>query len=309
MKFRFVSVGSLALAWLALGAAVTATRAQGGEEVPLREPVLSKSAPLTERISYRQSAFDDRGFNRVVDQVGVPTLTLYRPAQTAYRGAAVVICPGGGYQYVVVDREGHMIARYLQQQGITAVVLKYRLPDPANTAVGELPWPQQDALAALRYVRQHASEWGVDARRVGILGCSAGGHLAGSTAIFGNAVDGSRPDFVALLYPVVTFAVPHAHEGSRKNLLGASSSPERVKEYSLESRIEPGMPSFFLVHARDDKAVPVENSEMLAAALRKAEVPVELLVVNKGGHGFSLGRDAESARWKGVFLSWLDKIP
>lgn len=295
--------------WLVATFARGLVHAQTVEEVPLYASVVSKDAPLVESISYRQNAYDDRGFNRVVDKVALPTLTIYRPAQPAHRRAAVVICPGGGYRYVVIDREGHMIARYLQQQGITAIVLKYRLPQPDAMRDGELPLPQRDALAAIRYARARAAALGIDERRVGILGCSAGGHLAGSTAIFGDQADGSRPDFVTLLYPVVTLQAPHAHEGSRVSLLGPAATPEQVKHYSLESRVRPGLPPFFLVHARNDKGVPYQNSEMLADALKTAGSPVELLLVATGGHGFSLGRDEESARWKEDFLTWLDQLP
>lgn len=293
---------------LLLSLGLAAGHAQTVEEWPLRTPVDTKDAPpQTEEVIYRSNNYDERGFNRVVQKVAVPTLTIYRPARPAHRGAAVVICPGGGYQYVVVDREGHHIARFLQAQGITAVVLKYRLPDPA---AGEaVPRPQQDALAAVQWVRARATEWGLDPRRIGIMGFSAGGHLAGSTAVLGRADDGSRPDFAALLYAVVCLEGPAVHDGSRRNLLGGAPTPERLAEFSLERRVRPDLPPFFLAHARNDKAVPPANSEQLAAALQRAGVPVELLLVGRGGHGFSLGRDEESARWTAAFLQWLDRLP
>jgi acetyl esterase/lipase len=283
-----------------------ALRAQLSEEMPLRAPVVSREPAVVEKVSYRNNALDDRGFNRVIEDIEVPTLTVYHPAKSAHRGAAIVICPGGGYQYVVIDREGHMLARYFQQQGITAVVLKYRLPKPEEGSTG-LPRPQQDALAAIEYVRANAEAWGINRNRVGILGSSAGGHLAGSTGIFGEG--DSRPDFVTMLYPVVTLAGEHVHGGSRDRLLGANPSPEQLRAFSLEKNVKPGMPPYFLVHARNDKPVPPENSEMMAAALQEAGVPVELLLVQTGGHGFSTGRDAESARWKDQFLNWLDRLP
>jgi acetyl esterase/lipase len=182
------------------------------------------------------------------------------------------------------------------------------LPDPEATREG-LPLSQQDGLAAVRFVRGRASAWGIDPRRIGILGGSAGGHLAGSVGILGDAVAGTRPDFVVLLYPVVCLDGPYAHRGSRSNLLGAEATPERVAEYSLERRARAGLPPYFLVHARDDKGVPPENSELFAAALKAHHVPAELLVVATGGHGFGLGRDAESGRWKEAFLAWLSKQP
>ncbi len=284
-------------------------RAQSVEELLLRPPVIdAKATPLVEEISYRQSSYDERGFNRVIDQVAVPTLTVYRPEHPAHRGAAVVICPGGGYQYVVIDREGHMLARYLQQQGITAAVLKYRLPQPERTE-SVLPLPQQDALAALQLMRTQASAWELDPTRIGILGCSAGGHLAGSAAVLGRTDAGSRPDFVVLLYPVVCMEGPYVHAGSRQKLLGTTPDPEQVEAYSLERRARPDLPPHFLVHARDDRTVPYQNSELLATALARQGVAAELLLVQSGGHGFTLGRDAESARWKDAFLAWLDRLP
>lgn len=290
------------------GASSTMALAQTAQEFPLRAVAESKGPAPIEEVVYRPGSLDDRGFNRVVQKVAQPTLTLYRAARPGHRRAAVVLCPGGGYSFVVIDREGHMIARWLQEQGITAVVLKYRLPDPV--ADGEaLPRPQQDALEAMRYVRGHAAVWDVDPARIGILGSSAGGHLAGSVGILGKSDDGSRPDFVTLLYPVIMMEGPQIHAGSRDCLLGPTPTPARLAEFSLERRVRPDLPPYFLVHAMDDKVVPPENSEAFATALKAQHVPVELLRVSRGGHGFSLGRDQESGRWKAAFLEWLDRLP
>lgn len=295
-----------ALACLALFA--SALPAQTIEEIPLGPRLPDKTPPTTEEVVYRFNNLDDRGFNRVVQNISVPTLTVYHPARAAHRGAAFVMCPGGGYSYVAIDREGHAIGRYFSERGITVAVLKYRLPDPAATPTG-LPSSQQDALAAVRYVRSKAQAWGVDAARIGIMGGSAGGHLAGSTGILGDAADGSRPDWVALLYPVVCLDGPYAHRGSRTRLLGATPTAERVAEFSLERRARAGLPPYFLVHAKDDTGVPPQNSELFAAALREKGVPAEVLLVATGGHGFGTGRDAESGRWKEAFLGWLDRLP
>jgi acetyl esterase/lipase len=290
-------------------ASAWAAPSPGAEEFPLRQTKQSRDDLPPEQVVYRQNAFDDHGFNRVVRNVAVPTLTLYRAAKPAHDGAVLVICPGGGYEYVVIDREGAQLARYFQAQGLSVVVLKYRLPGPPPKPGEGYPRPQEDALEALREVRRRAEEWGIAAKRVGILGCSAGGHLAGSTAVLGSAEEGSRPDFVALLYPVVFMDGPWVHAGSRKNLLGEAPSKELCDAYSLERRARHGMPPFFLVHAKDDKAVPFQNSERLAEELRGAGVPVELMLVKQGGHGFALGRGAESARWPAAFLKWLDELP
>ncbi|MCX6955223.1 MAG: alpha/beta hydrolase [Verrucomicrobia bacterium] len=306
LKHRFEScVLVLALA-LVLGAARVA--AQTIEEFPLRAPLPANTPQTTEEVVYRHNGYDDRGFNRVVQKITVPTLTVYHPAKAAHRGVSLIVCPGGGYSYVAIDKEGYAMGRYFSERGITVAVLKYRLPDPEATKDG-LPYAQDDAFAAVKFVRARAKEWGIDPQRVGILGCSAGGHLAGSVGVMGEAAAGTRADFVALLYPVVCMEGANVHAGSRTKLLGAAPTPERLAEYSLERRARAGLPPFFLVHAKDDKGVPPQNSELLAAALKEKGVPAELLLVESGGHGFGLGRAPESARWKDAFLGWLDQLP
>lgn len=295
-------------ALIALLVGVARVTAQTVEEFPLRAPLPATTPQTTEEVVYRHNGYDDRGFNRVVQKITVPTLTVYHPAKVAHRGAALVVCPGGGYSYVAIDKEGYAIGRYFSERGITVAVLKYRLPDVEVTKDG-LPFPQQDALAAIKFVRSRAQAWNIDPKRVGILGGSAGGHLAGSVGIIGDSAEGTRPDFVALLYPVVSMDEPNVHMGSRTKLLGATPTAERLVEFSLEKRARAGLPPYFLVHAKDDKGVPPANSELLAAALKAKGVPAELLIVAKGGHGFGLGRDAESGRWKDAFLTWLDQLP
>jgi acetyl esterase/lipase len=295
-------------ALIALLVGIARVTAQTVEEFPLRAPLPANTPQTTEEVVYRHNGYDDRGFNRVVQKITVPTLTVYHPAKVAHRGAALVVCPGGGYSYVAIDKEGYAIGRYFSERGITVAVLKYRLPEVDVTKDG-LPFPQQDALAAIKLVRSRAQAWNIDPKRVGILGGSAGGHLAGSVGIIGDAAEGTRPDFVALLYPVVSMDEPNVHMGSRTKLLGATPAAERLAEFSLEKRARAGLPPYFLVHAKDDKGVPPANSELLAAALKAKGVPAELLIVAKGGHGFGLGRDAESGRWKDAFLTWLDQLP
>lgn len=281
-------------------------RGQTCEEFPLRPPDPAAKEPVAERVLFYPRGGDDRGLHRVVFDVAVPTLTVYRPAPEKNRGAAFVLCPGGAYHGVVIDREGHWVARYFQNLGYTVAVLKYRMPKPAEAgAGGELPRSQQDALEAIRHVRTRAAEWGVDAGLVGIMGSSAGGHLAGSTAFLGNGSNGTRPDFVALLYPVVSMGEPIAHAGSRRNLLGPAPTPAQVERFSLEKQVRSGMPPFFIVHARDDDKVPVGHSRLLAGALERAGVPVKLIIYETGGHGFSLGRGPPSDGWKDAFVAWL----
>jgi acetyl esterase/lipase len=276
------------------------------EEYPLRSinPDVPDNESPVERMIYRSSLLDDRGLNRLICESAFAVLTIYRPTPEKNNGVALVACPGGGYGMIVIDREGHWIARHFQNLGFTVVVLKYRLPRPEITG-DALPLSQQDALETLRQVRLHAPGW--DVNQVGIIGSSAGGHLAASTAVFGRMADGTRPDFVVLLYPVVCLEPPFAHWGSGRALLGPGASPERVAEYSLERRARPGLPPFFIVHAKDDKIVPVENSRLLAGALRGASVPVTLIEYDTGGHGFSLELSPghETGGWKDEFVKWL----
>lgn len=282
--------------------------AQTTEEWLLRPGDPSAVVAAPEETTYQPRGLDERGFNRVVRKISVPTLTVYHPASQAHRGAALLAIAGGGYEGIVIDREGHAIARHFQGKGLTVIVLKYRLPQ-SDTFATDLPAPQQDALESLRFVRRHASAWRINPNRVGVLGASAGGHLAGSAAVFGEKSDGSRPDFAVLLYPVVTLAAPWAHAGSRERLLGPNAPSARIDEFSLERRGRPDLPPFFLVHALDDKTVPVENSRLLAAALKRAGVACEFSAVATGGHGFALGRGEASAHWKEQFLAWLDALP
>ncbi len=303
MKFTTLW-GMMALACVGLVAARAST------EYPLYGIAIDQVEAPPEEVIYRVKNLDDRGFNRVVQAISQPTLTVYHPEAARADRAALVICPGGGYRYVVVDREGHMLARYFQQRGFTVAVLKYRLPKPDAMGPNELPLSQQDALEALRFVRRHAAEWNVNPQRVGIMGASAGGHLACSIGVFGRTEDQSRPDFVAALYPVITLGepLPHVHTGSRTQLLGETPVPALVAKYSLHLQARADLPPYFFVHAKDDKAVPPENSEMMANALAKVGVRAKCLLVDSGGHGFALGRGKASSIWPEQFLAWLDTV-
>jgi acetyl esterase/lipase len=241
----------------------------------------------------------------------VPTLTLYRPKPEAATGAAVVICPGGGYGHLAMDHEGKQVAEWLNGLGVTAAVLKYRL-GPRHRHPAML----QDAGRAIRTMRARAGEWGVDPKRVAILGFSAGGHLA-STA--GTHFDdgrpdaddpverqGSRPDRMILLYPVVSLEAPYTHGGSRRNLLGDNPPADLVHSLSNEAQVTPRTPPTFLAHTNADAAVPAENCIQLVLSLRKAGVPVEFHLFEKGRHGLGLGGDdAAFAAWPGLCATWL----
>ncbi len=259
-----------------------------------------------EQITYREHDLDERGFNRIVSAISVPTLTVY-PAASAGRGAAaIVICPGGGYEYLAIDRAGHALARYFQQRGIVAAVLKCRLP-ATPLAPDAIPLAHQDAASAIRVLRAHAATWGASPERIGILGTSAGGHVAGFAAVFGGE-NKDRADFAALLSPVVTLEEPLAHRGSRERLLGPKPAPAEIARLSLERQIRPGLPPFFVAHAQDDTVVPPQNSERLVDALRRHAVPVEPLYVPTGGHAFSSEPHGWGLMWRERFIRWLDAL-
>lgn len=245
-----------------------------------------------------------------------PTATVYLPEKEKATGASVVILPGGGYSGVAIDKEGHDVARWLNSIGVAGVVLKYRMPKPAESK-GQLPYPTADARRAIRLVRSKAGEWNLDPARVGILGFSAGGHLAATTATQWeeanpDAADplekfSTRPDFAVLIYPVISFVSPVTHSGSKGNLLGKDAPAELLEKYSAELQVTPKTPPTFLVHARDDR-VKVENSELFAAACKKAGVPVELLAFETGGHGFGLGvNGGDPATWPAKAAEWMKK--
>ena len=239
-----------------------------------------------------------------------PTLTVYpAPAGTA-NGTAVVICPGGGYSNLSMENEGASIARWLNSRGVAAFVLKYRLKEYGQ------PAPLQDVLRALRTVRASAASFQVRPDRLGIIGFSAGGHLAACAATLYDDPDGrtgakldevnARPDFAILLYPVITMDPSFTHGGSRTNLIGANPTPEQVAHYSTELHVTRTTPPTFLAQAEDDRTVPVENSIQFYLALRKAGVQAELHLYEKGGHGFGLRQNVgRAAEWPRRCEDWL----
>jgi acetyl esterase/lipase len=246
------------------------------EGVPLRQP----DAPA-EHIE------DGRVYN-----VNVPTLTRFSPARGAGNGTAAIVCPGGGYARLAVDKEGSDMQRWLNGLGVTVFLLKYRV------APYQHPAPLLDVLRAVRIVRSRAAEWGVDPKRIGVFGSSAGGHLAISAATLYAAPEGKtgaaldkvsgRPDFIVVAYPVVSMRPPLAHGGSRKNLIGDHPSEELINHLSVERQVTRETPPAFIVHTQEDQSVPVENSVALYQALRANAVPVEMHLFVHGPHGFGL---------------------
>jgi acetyl esterase/lipase len=242
-----------------------------------------------------------------------PTLDMYpAPAEKA-TGTAVVICPGGAYWGLAIGHEGAQVASWLNSLGITAFVLKYRLPDSTimeNKSIA----PMQDGQQAIRIIRRHAKEWGINPNKIGIMGFSAGGHLAATLSTrFNEKVYDSddsvsaRYDFSVLVYPVISMDSAITHWGSRMNLLGKAPSPEQVKLFSNELQVSSDTPPAFMVHSLDDSAVPVQNSIGYALSMRKFNIPCELHIYQSGGHGYGMGRSANTeSSWTEACQKWLN---
>ena len=237
-----------------------------------------------------------------------PKYTVYPAA--APIGTGVLVLPGGGYQNLAMDHEGQQVARWLNGYGITAFVLQYRLGPKYHH-----PIEMNDALRAVRVVRAHAMEYGIDAERLGIWGFSAGGHLASTVCThfdIGNLTASdpiekysSRPNFAILAYPVISFG-EFAHQGSRRNLLGDNPDPKLVEFLSSEKHVTQQTPPTFLFHTADDPVVPVQNTLLYFEALRKASVPAELHVFEHGPHGVGLAfYDPALSAWPNLLATWL----
>lgn len=241
-----------------------------------------------------------------------PTLHVYRPAPNRATGTAIVVCPGGGYWSLAATHEGRDVAQFLNGLGITAFVLHYRRAPHYRH-----PAPLHDALRALRYVRHHATDYGLDPQRIGILGFSAGGHLAATASTLydtlpppdpADPVDRTpaRPDFAVLAYPVITFTEPYMHAGSRRNLLGEDPDPALVRLLSPEHQVTPQTPPTFLFHTSEDTGVPPQNSIAYYLALRDAGVPAELHIYERGPHGVGLAPfDPVVSTWADRLADWL----
>src|ERR1700733_15049257 len=256
---------------------------------------------------------NDRSDNdQWVTDVSIPTLTPFIPANGTANGAAVLIYPGGGYGGLSMDKEGYRVAKAFNQFGVTAFVLKYRLPSD-EIMVDKTIGPLQDAQQAILMVRKNAAKWGLNPNKIGIIGFSAGGHLASTEGThFDKLVIEDkenisvRPDFMILLYPVISFG-PMAHVGSRENLIGKNPSADQLELYSNEKQITGNTPPTLLVHAEDDDAVPVQNSLMFYDALLKAKVKAEMHIFQAGGHGFGLNNPKSKDKWIDWAKNWLDE--
>jgi acetyl esterase/lipase len=273
--------------------------------LPVVVPLWPEGVPGAKAIGEERNESGGR-----ISNVSEPTLTIYAPAVDRPNGTAVIIAPGGGYGMLSTEREGVQYANWLSTLGVTSFVLKYRMKEFGH------PAPLQDVLRAVRLVRSRAAEFKVNPARIGVMGSSAGGHLAASAGTLfdhpagktGAALDATsaRPDFLILMYPVITMDDPHAHAGSRKNLLGDNPTPELLQLASMEKQVTAATPPTLLIHTQADQSVPVENSILFYQALTRAKVPAEMYLFEHGGHGMGM-KDGlgTSSEWPARAAEWL----
>ena len=237
---------------------------------------------------------------RFIRQISVPEITYFEP--TDPKQQAVVICPGGGYAGVAIDHEGYQVARVFQEQGYHAFVLKYRNPTDGGFYEDQSIIPLQDSEQALKVAKATLQEKGYGEVPIGIMGFSAGGHLAATSS---NRHD---YDFAMLIYPVITFLKPHLHQGSRDNLLGKEAKKAKIRAFSAELMVDDATPPTFLVHAADDGAVPVQNSLVYYEACLANDVPVDMHLYAGGGHGFGMINPTTEDQWMEALLHWLGSL-
>lgn len=279
-----------------------------GVEIPL----YASAVPNSKSVINKETSVTKDNVTRI-SKVSVPSLTVFKASSP--NGQAVIICPGGAYGILAFDKEGTRVAELFTQWGITAFVLKYRLPDDTSNIDKSLA-PLQDAQRAIQYVRSQAAAYGIQPNKVGIMGFSAGGHLASTAAThFGVKADAGntdttsvRPDFAILAYPVISMDSAITHKGSRLNLLGKNPSEAQLALYSNELQVTTKTPPTFIVHASDDGGVPVENSIRFYQACVKNKVPVEMHLYPKGGHGFGLYNKTTTDVWTDRLQHWLNGL-
>jgi acetyl esterase/lipase len=266
-----------------------------------------KGTPGLKGLQIPEDSKTTDGITRVKD-ITQPALYVYQPKQKT-SDAAVIICPGGGYSILAIDHEGYDIALWFNDRGITAFVLKYRLPQDELFDNAEIR-PLQDAQQAIRIIRKEAAKYGVSPEKIGIMGFSAGGHLASTASTHFNTQVGEitdlsisvRPDFSLLIYPVITFSAVNTHSGTRDNLVGPNASVDKIDLYSNEKHVTADTPPTFLISTTDDGVSP-ENSIIYFQACRNNKVPVEMHIYEKGGHGYALKK-----KGLGPVESWPDRM-
>lgn len=281
--------------------------ASAQEIIPLYPNIIPNSKPST-LVEKTERAGNG---HLITSNITQPSLTVFLPDTRKANGTAVIICPGGGYFILAAEHEGSDVAKRFTEWGVTAFVLKYRLPSIA-TMEDPTIGPLQDAQRAIQYVRENAKIWQLEPKQIGIMGFSAGGHLAASAAVhfdqsyIQNTLKTSlRPDFVILAYPVISFNDEIGHKGSRENLLGKEPDPAKVKYFSLETQVTKKTPPVFLMQAKDDKGVKVENTLQFAEALDKVKVKHDMYLYEKGGHGFGLKNPTSDVDWMKYVKEWM----
>ncbi len=271
--------------------------------------------PVGKVPNFKENTIEEKGVTDAsgilrISGVTIPTMTAYIAPKNIATGAAVVICPGGGYGILAASHEGSDFAKWFNERGISAFVLKYRLPDEKGmTHQHEVPL--MDAMQAMKLIRQNAGKWNIDLNKIGVMGFSAGGHLAATLSTHYNmgekASEEAKPNFSILLYPVISFMPVISHGGSRDKLLGAEKSDDLIKYYSNELQVSAQTPPAFLVHAMDDTGVPVENSIQYYLALKKFKIPAEMHLYPVGGHGYGMRTAGKGslAGWPAAMEGWL----
>ena len=274
-------------------------------------PLYTGEIPLSKPIANRETSFLGADDKPRIRKVSEPTLTVFLPPKEKANGTAVIICPGGGYVHLSIIGEGKDVAKLLNEWGVAAFVLKYRLPDDSIMQQKEIG-PLQDAQRAMQLVRLNAKQWNINPNKVGIMGFSAGGHLAATLGthfnkalILNKPKVNLRPDFMILVYPVIS--VPDSLSRVDRMLLGTIPSSKKVKRYLKGFKVTKQTPPAFLVHARDDKSVDVKNSISFYNALQKNGVPAEIHLYEKGGHGFGLNNKMSEEKWTDWLEIWLRK--
>jgi acetyl esterase/lipase len=277
-------------------------------------PLYDREIPNSRNARNEEYSSVEPGNILIVHKVSIPSLTIFLAPKEKATGAAVIICPGGGYSNLAMGYEGTEVAQRFNESGISAFVLKYRIPND-STMIDKEIGPLQDAQRALLLVRTRAAAWGLDPKCIGIMGFSAGGHLASTagTHFEKNFVDNPdhislRPDFMLLIYPVISFKPSIAHMGSAHNLLGPYPSEKKINEFSNEMQVTNLTPPAFLVHAIDDKTVPYENALVFAEALRKRHIPVKIYLYEQGGHGFGMTNQTSTQKWMDLCIEWISEL-
>jgi acetyl esterase/lipase len=274
-------------------------------------PLYSDKIPNS-KVTANDEKSDQHGDNISISKISIPTMRYFPASEQTSTETAVIIFPGGGYWNNSITHEGYEIAKKFNELGITAFVVKYRIPND-ETMLDKTIGPLQDAQQAIKLVREQAAKYKINPARIGIMGFSAGGHLASTagthfkTGKIANEKNTSlRPDFLILIYPVISFQSDICHKGSRDQLIGKNPSPDKIELYSNELQVTKETPPTFLVHAGDDSVVPVANSIRFYESLLKYEVPAELHLYPRGEHGFGLNNETTKDYWFDRCKNWMD---